>query len=215
MINLVKISSEIANIVGKADDIVIIRRITDAAKAYATRYIRDSIMSNRLIPPGCVCHIGKKVERIEPMSEYYISDKVFCRVTTNTIENAIRLYDDTPFISVASPTGNIVFANAELASVRFELSNKFSTINKYVYVNNRIALYSSNPLLLGFNMVHIDLIPEDPTELVDENGKVSYDNEHYPAPFDLVSIIKREIMKELFPQIKASVEEVDISDDKS
>jgi len=212
MINILTIASEIANIVGKADDIITVRRIQMAIQDYCTRFIRDTVTSHRFIPDGIIARIQKSIELIDVTSDFYINSDIICKKSVNPIASPLRLTDNRPFISVTSPSHQITFAHSELESIRFEIGDRFSTGNRYVYHNNYIYLYSMDRIALGFNRIKIAFVPESPLNIADDSGNIVYGLENYPAPSDLVSIIKVEILKSLFPNLRPSIPEIEVNE---
>ncbi len=212
MVNINILASEVANIVGKSDDIVTVRRIRDAFVSYFTRFIRDTVSSNKVIPESITCIIKKQVERLTAMSDYYINDNIIVKITSTKISEPLRFFDNTPFIRVSSPSSQITFSyTASLADVLFDYGGQCTTSNRYIYENGKIILFSSNPLLIGFNKISIKFVPENPLSVIDDDGIVSFTYDNYPAPADLASIAKTEILKNLFPGI-TSIEEVKVDD---
>jgi hypothetical protein len=212
MINVLTLSSEIVNIAGKTGDIPTMRRVQLAIQNYITRFTRDTITSNKYVSSSFIVNVQKEIEKLTNDSNYYIDDNIRSFKTIKPIPNNVRLFSNSPFLKLSSQSGTITFAYTDdINDVRFEKGGSFTNGNRYLFENGTIYLYTLDPLMTSFKYVKVSYVPENPLLVVDDIKGQLYSLENYPASSDIVSIIKVEILKNLFPNIpKNNIEEIKI-----
>lgn len=197
MIDINKKALILCDLIGKPFDEPTRLMILELIDSLRSTYIKNTISSNKVIPYSLRQTIHKRIETVDMSSPFYIDNNINCLKTVNVVESPIRFGTDSPFISVSSPSGQIVFSNAELHTIKFNSKAKYTNNNRYVYDGQYLYLYTNEPIFLTFPKVKIITISENPFP-IDESGINVYSLSNYPLPEDMVESIIKELKTNIF-----------------
>lgn len=198
MNSLNRISYNIAEIVGKSNDLSVILRIQDLIIYYRALFLRRTIVNNNHISSHFKQHIIEDMLPVDISDIQGLTNKLIFR-TKNSVPKAIRLVNNELYTYVGGIDEQTPFYEINERTLSLISYNKFSNkLPRFFVRNNYIYVFNTSP-----NKIKIVGVFEDPRTIS------GFDSDSlFPMADDMTILIINTIIKEEFNIDSSITEEV-------
>lgn len=198
MNSLNRISYNIAEIVGKSNDLSVILRIQDLIIYYRALFLRRTIVNNNHISSHFKQHIIEDMLPVDISDVQGLTNKLIFR-TKNSVPKAIRLVNNELYTYVGGIDEQTPFYEINERTLSLIPYDKFSNkLPRFFVRNNYIYVFNTSP-----NKIKIVGVFEDPRTIS------GFDSDSlFPMADDMTILIINTIIKEEFNIDSSITEEV-------
>lgn len=196
MNSLNRISYNIAEIVGKPNDLSVILRIQDLIIYYRALFLRRTIVNNNHVSSHFKQHIISDMISVDISDIQGLTNKLIFR-TKNIIPKAIRVVNGELYTYVGGVDGQAPFYEINDRALNLIPYDKFSSkLPRFFIRNSYIYVFNTSP-----NKIRITGVFEDPREISGFDVDALF-----PMSDDMTGLVINTIIKEEF-KIDQSIQE--------
>lgn len=196
MNSLNRISYNIAEIVGKPNDLSVILRVQDLIIYYRALFLRRTIVNNNHVSSHFKQHIISDMISVDISDIQCLTNKLILR-TKNIIPKAIRVVNGELYTYVGGVDGQAPFYEINDRALNLIPYDKFSSkLPRFFIRNSYIYVFNTSP-----NKIRITGVFEDPREISGFDADALF-----PMSDDMTGLVINTIIKEEF-KIDQSIQE--------
>lgn len=198
MNSLNRISYNIAEIAGKADDLSVILRIQDLIIYYRALFLRRTIEHHTHISSHFTQSLTEDMIPVDTSGVANLTNKIIHR-TKNVIPKTIRLINNELFVYIGGVDNTSPFYEVNERVLSLIQYDKFSSkMPRYFIRDNYVYVFNTKPQKLRLRGVF-----EDPRSITGFDA-----DDLFPMADDMTSLIINTIIKEEFNIDKSITEEI-------